>query len=777
MRFYLPLPSLSRKIVTSLLLSCAALLLSACEQGYNGNVGGASVPAKNFGKLNVQGRNHYNAMCANCHGATGNGTEVGTPLIACATCTDVGTLAEEIARTMPVANVEACEGSCALDTADYIMFAFNGEILANAQTSLQGVSAEPLNLTLRRSMVQFSDRLPTVAENEAVKSQGVAAFNATLESVFAEESFYQRLMEIYNEQLLTDKYLNKNSGGAIDLLDGDDFTSLRWYEQPPHEDKTESCLRGVTNDSIAREPLQLVKYLAKNNLPFNQLLTADYIMVNWYSQQSYGAELVDSSASFKTLDAAVCSNSGVEVFHDPNDFKPAKILHDTEYNQGGIPHAGVLTSAMFLNRYPTTNTNRNRHRSKVTYDYFLDTDILKIEGSRPDQSIDITTPTPTLDNKACYSCHLVMDPIASAYQHWTDRGRFILSSSSHNNWDASGIEAPGLAGKKIPLSGPNSQNGSMLQWLGKQMAEDPRFIRATMRTLYKGLIGQDLLPAPGDSASDAEKTAFNAQRGVLNTIGQAMVADNWNIKTAIKGLLLSPYYRAATIDETQVVANQHIGGTQFLSPELMQRKLYNIFGFGWDAFTNKNNRTMMGGMDSDSITSRISEPNGLMVAIQQRMATIMACRGTAFDFTRARTPENNQRKLFPFVSVDTLPEDGDGFPLVSNVENIKKNIQYLHWAILAEEVKLDSAEVTASFNLFLEVWRKGNELVASSDDVPNITTGLSCNAYYIRNKDGVASGSSILESSQRISQDPDYTIRAWMAVVTYLISDYRFVYE
>jgi len=28
-----------------------------------------------------------------------------------------------------------------------------------------------------------------------------------------------------------------------------------------------------------------------------------------------------------------------------------------------------------------------------------------------------------------------------------------------------------------------------------------------------------------------------------------------------------------------------------------------------------------------------------------------------------------------------------------------------------------------------------------------------------------------------LSQDPDYVLRAWMAVAAYLMSDYRFVYE
>jgi len=34
-----------------------------------------------------------------------------------------------------------------------------------------------------------------------------------------------------------------------------------------------------------------------------------------------------------------------------------------------------------------------------------------------------------------------------------------------------------------------------------------------------------------------------------------------------------------------------------------------------------------------------------------------------------------------------------------------------------------------------------------------------------------------LENEERLRRDENYTIRAWMAVVTYLLSDYRFLHE
>jgi hypothetical protein len=34
-----------------------------------------------------------------------------------------------------------------------------------------------------------------------------------------------------------------------------------------------------------------------------------------------------------------------------------------------------------------------------------------------------------------------------------------------------------------------------------------------------------------------------------------------------------------------------------------------------------------------------------------------------------------------------------------------------------------------------------------------------------------------LPEGQRLEQDPTYSMRAWLAVMTYLLSDYQFLYE
>ena len=753
------------------LLALACLVgLAGCDKNYSGELADDG--------YNAAGHAHYQQMCASCHGIDGNGTSVGPSLVGCATCSSFSVLTDEISRTMPIGDVQACVEDCASDTAEYILYAFNGQNLADALATIKGVENQSAALTLRKAALQLAGRLPTPSELALVSAEGEAGLSKALDGILLEDSFHKNLMSFFNEQLLTDKYLTSNLyEGGINLLDSDDYPNRKWYNDTYAGDALSdirSCVRTITNDSVAREPLELVRYAAMNDLPHTLYMTADYLMVNWYSQQVYEAELVESG-QFRQLSEPVCDEDGVQIFYDPDDFRPARVTKQLQYELGGIPHAGVLTSAMFLNRYPTTDTNRNRHRSRMVFDYFLDTDILAIEGERPADGIGSGIRNPTLLDPACYACHQVMDPVSSAFQHWTDRGQYIVTgSTSENDWDSSDIEPPGLGGEQAQLSGSGGYFRNLLQWLGQEIAADPRFVRATVRTLYEGMIGQSVLMLPSEDASEDEKLAYNSQRAILNSIGDAMVAADWDIKDGVKAVILSPYYRASAVDTDALTVNEHIGATQFLSPEQMQAKLQAIVGFGWDEFRHEDNRIMYGGMDSDSVIERIREPGGLVIAIQNRMAAEMACRSAAYDFLN----DASQRRLFPHVETETLPYDLEGIESSTAIARIRENIRYLHWVLLGEDLSEDSPELQATYDLFAAVLEEGQYMLENREQFspePSSWMEWDCRARWYRQADGRTDGD--LPDEDMIQQDEYYSIRAWTAVLAYLMSDYRFIYE
>ena len=63
----------------------------------------------------------------------------------------------------------------------------------------------------------------------------------------------QRMKEIWNDQLLTDRYLSGTS--AIQIVDYDLFYSLYWYDGGYDN---YNAIRNLTNDAIAQEPLEIM---------------------------------------------------------------------------------------------------------------------------------------------------------------------------------------------------------------------------------------------------------------------------------------------------------------------------------------------------------------------------------------------------------------------------------------------------------------------------------------------------------------------------------------
>ena len=88
------------------------------------------------------------------------------------------------------------------------------------------------------------------------------------------------------------------------------------------------------------------------------------------------------------------------------------------------PHAGILNTKVFLQRYPTTPTNRNRARSRWTYYHFLGLDIEKSASRTTDPVALADTNNPTMNNPACTVCHSVLDPVAGAFQNYGDEGLY-----------------------------------------------------------------------------------------------------------------------------------------------------------------------------------------------------------------------------------------------------------------------------------------------------------------------------------------------------------------
>ncbi len=609
--------------------------------------------------------------------------------------------------------------------------------------------------TFRKATLGIAGRLPTADELTLVEGDADADLDAALDGLLDEEAFYVRLKEVYNDLFLTDKYRSGRRG--TELIDRSRFPDAFWYEAgfPPQEQRTPEqnaalqALESRTNAGVSREVLELVAYLARNNKPWTELVTAEYMMVNPFSAKSYGvSDLVEFADA-----------------EDITEFKPVTIP--------GYEHAGVLSDPMWLNRFPTTTTNRNRHRARMVLKFFLATDILRI-ADRPVDSSAIAGFNPTLNDASCTVCHANIDPIAGTFQNWNDTGAYKPPTEG---WFGD-MSQPGFKEETLPFD--DRLRGS--NFLGSRVAADPLFALATVQTLYKGLTGRDPVGAPSDSSDpefDAKSRAYLAQDAVMQDIAAAFIDAGYNIKVAVKGIVTSPYFRATSAQDALRSADNaaflaSLGTAQYLTPELLDRKIEAVTGYPWKRGGSDTGRLLLrddeyrvyyGGIDSDSITSRITAPNGLMASVASRMAFEMSCRAGARDFTLL--PEN--RILFPFVEVGYEPLDENGFAIPAAEVAIKSNIVHLFHRVLDQRVGLEDEELLAAYDLWLDTWLNGKAAVVAQQESSDLAQSCRVENDYFTNL--------ALDESLKLRRDPNYTIRAWNAVFAYLLADARFLHD
>ena len=295
------------------------------------------------------------------------------------------------------------------------------------QTLFDTVQMAPVWKTLRRAALIFAGRVPTDEEYAAV--QGGAGLRETIRGLMTGPEFHEFLIRASNDRLLTDRddfgiidnvsfvefarETYRRRKAAYERGDVDDHEYWRWYNRVQH--------------GARRAPLELVAHVAENDLPYTEILTADYIMANPMAAKAYGAptdhfEDPTDFNEFKpsSIEAYYREGEGFEVENDPVlnadlIINPGPLI--TEY-----PHAGILNTTMFLKRYPTTATNRNRARSRWTWYHFLGLDIEKSASRTTDPDALADTNNPTMFNPACTVCHRVLDPVAGAFQNYGDDG-------------------------------------------------------------------------------------------------------------------------------------------------------------------------------------------------------------------------------------------------------------------------------------------------------------------------------------------------------------------
>ena len=295
------------------------------------------------------------------------------------------------------------------------------------ETLFAGVTMELPRQTLRRAAIVFAGRVPTEEEYASIEDvsgeEGASeqALRTAIRGFMTGPGFHEFLIRASNDRLFTDR-----DRSVIGHFDGfDDLTRKITSLRSEGADEAAATYDRQAQYGFRRAPLELIAHVVENDLPYTEILTADYVMANPMAAEAFGA-----ATAFENPD-------------DVYEFKPSDIVNYYRPCEGRyvrereglfvidsgpcatqLPYAGILNSKVFLQRYPTTATNRNRARSRWTYYHFLGLDIEKSAPRTTDPVALADTNNPTMNNPACTVCHTGLDPVAAAFQNYGDTGRY-----------------------------------------------------------------------------------------------------------------------------------------------------------------------------------------------------------------------------------------------------------------------------------------------------------------------------------------------------------------
>jgi hypothetical protein len=600
---------------------------------------------------------------------------------------------------------------------------------------------------LAKAAVIFAGRNPTSDEEAAVVRGGETALRQTMRSYMQGSAFERWLEDVGDTHFLTPGVPVRNMGGlnvndwpsARELLAGNvDAATTRRFEV-----------------SMRREGVELMKYIVLNDRPYTEMVNANYTMANGIITRFLSATV---QGTFTNPD-------------DDNEWRPATL---PEQRLGGLrEHAGILSTHAWLSRFPTTATNRNRHRVNMLYKQFLATDATAL-AVRPVEDTSRTR-VPTMENPACAACHDAIDPIAAGFQNWNEANRFLpnrtntgvdhalpASYRSNNypkdannqsyyrvgdNWFRDSRE-PGYGAQSMP--GGFTGNKTALQWMGARMSEDSRFALGAVYFWYEGLFGREPLRAPMDSTAPQfaeQQAAYTAQNEELRAIAARFAANQgkgaYNVRDLLVDLMMSSWYRAERAARTspqRAGELNDVGAMAMLSPSQLNRKLIGVVGMGWNDFNNPYTGWALSYGDFDGVDRRNRAQSHTMMQTVT-IDRLLAVRSCAFAKGDLDKPVGS-RLLFPAVALADTPATTAGLAAIT------ANVRHLHKVLWKEDVPETDTEVQRTLTLFKDVWADRTSASARP------TTCVYNN-----------------------TNDPAYTGRAWAAVLAYMLGDVKFLYE
>ena len=554
--------------------------------------------------------------------------------------------------------------------------------------------------TLQKASVLFAGRNPTATEAAAVAGGGEAVLRQQIRAYMDNGPVFDAFLnEAGQVQFLTNGVVVFGNDRGLDPADFPLAADVINNNNPP------AGVRARFETTIRNEPINMMKYIVKNDRPWTEIVAGKYTVVNGVT-----APLLGATVSGTFVNPA-----------DDNEFLPATIPNA---RLGGMrEQAGVMTSHAMLDRFPTTDTNRNRHRVSEMMKRFAGV-YIPLLASRPleDGQFRVTV----MDNPGCAVCHDIMDPMAAAFQNWAPDNRFrpmgagatahalpnVYMSTNYMN-DAKGNEfyrmgdnwfrdskAPGYGSTPMP-NGYN--NPKAAEWFGDQLAADPRFAMGSVGFFYKALFHRDVLQPDTDSTGpDAagRAAAYNAQQEEFKELAARFAANGYKVKDLLVDLMLSKQARAigisGTVSAQRATSLAAVGPGNLLSAGRLNRKFIGLMGSAHAGFNNPYAGASLQYSEFDGITRTSMAQNftSSQVAALDGAAVQNACRWLQADLAKPVA----DRLLLPMVTLADTPTTQAG------TDKILANIVFMFDKLWNQRVTTTDAEVQRMYKLLVDTY-------------------------------------------------------------------------
>lgn len=427
--------------------------------------------------------------------------------------------------------------------------------------------------------------------------------------------------------------------------------------------------------ALAEEPLRLIAHIVTEDLPFTDIVTADFTILD-----GVGARMWDG--------------------HDHQGSAAPAVTRFSD----GRPPAGILASNGLWIRHASSGSNANRARANLISDTMLCTDFLDLDvpiTGNIDLSDEAAVADAVMTQPECVSCHQNLDPLASHLWGFVPQGNagIILRAFDEGcvdpgvcypttlyrpeyerRWARLGLREPGYFGLA----------SSDLADLGQHIADDPRFASCMATRFYSYLTQTDLDEVPADIVTELEGR---------------LIASGFDAKALAVDIALHPAFQAVDAEDLHVADT--LPGLQLLRPEQGGRMVEALTGFRfwYDADFGGCNygdgatcygplsltdddvfgiRSMAGGIDG----ARVTRPTHTPTPTRLLWAASFAAEAAGWVVPRDLGSPTTAR-LLTSVTATTSDEP-----------KVRVQLADLHARILGELVATHSPEVDDSYALF-----------------------------------------------------------------------------